>query len=114
MAVVRPLKPIVFEGRSLDDIRDFPQEARREAGHQLDRVQRGLLPNDWKPMGSIGRGVMEIRIHDAQGEFRVVYLARLADAVHVLHGFQKKTQRTSPADLRIAQARLAALLGRTP
>lgn len=114
MAITRPLKPIAFAGRSLEDVRDFPPEARRDAGHQLDRVQRGLAPDDWKPMNSIGRGVMEIRIHDSQGEFRVIYIARLADAVHVLHGFQKKTQRTAQADLTLAKNRLTALLRRTP
>ena len=65
-------------------IRDSPSNARREAGHQLDRVQYGLEPDDWKPMASIGTGVQELRIRDMEGAFRVVYVAKLADAVHVL------------------------------
>jgi hypothetical protein len=47
------VKPIAFKWTSLDDLRAFPSKARREAGHQLDRVQRGLEPNDWKPMPSV-------------------------------------------------------------
>lgn len=60
-------KPIEFLGDSLDELREFPQEARREAGHQLDRVQHGLEPDDWKPMKTIGAGVKEVRIKDAAG-----------------------------------------------
>jgi phage-related protein len=45
-------------------LRDFPQDARREAGHELYQVQKGLDPSDWKPMPTIGAGVREIRIRD--------------------------------------------------
>jgi phage-related protein len=92
---VSPLKPVEFRGSSLDDLRAFPVSARREAGHQLDRVQRGLEPDDWKPMTAVGQGVKEIRIRDATGAFRVLYVAKFADAVYVLHCFQKKTEKTS-------------------
>lgn len=100
------MKPLAFVGSALDDLREFPAEARREAGFQLDRVQRGLDPQDWKPMTRIGPGVRELRIHDETGAFRVVYLASLADAVYVLHAFQKKTQQTPRRDLTLAAARL--------
>ena len=99
------LKPIEFRGGALDDLRAFPETARREAGYQLDRVQRGLSPNDWKPMMTIGRGVQEIRIRDASGAFRVIYLASFAEAIYVLHCFQKKTQKTAKADLDLAAKR---------
>jgi phage-related protein len=56
------MKPIEFRGDSLDRLRELPEEARREAGFQLDRVQRGLEPFDWKPMSSVGAGVREIRV----------------------------------------------------
>ncbi len=65
------MKDVVFEKTSLDDLRAFPEEARRDAGRQLDRVQRGKEPFDSKPMTSIGSGVREIRITDAAGQFRV-------------------------------------------
>lgn len=73
------LKPIVFRGNALDDLRDFPEPVRQEAGYQLDKVQRGFEPTDWKPMNTVGRGVREIRIRDASGAFRVIYVAKLAD-----------------------------------
>ena len=105
------MKPISFRGDSLDDLRQFPLNARREAGYQIDRVQNGLEPSDWKPMNSVGRGVKEIRIRDADGAFRVIYLAKLADAVHVLHCFQKKTEKTTEADIELARKRFRALMG---
>ena len=104
------LKPVEFRGSALDDLRAFPQAARREAGHQLDQVQRGREPDDWKPMNTVGRGVREIRIRDAAGAFRVLYLAKFDDAFYVLHCFQKKTQKTSKADLNLAAQRYRDLL----
>lgn len=98
-------KPVVFRGSSLDDLRAFPGSARREAGYQLHKVQHGADPSNWKPMGAIGRGVREIRIHDAGGAFRVVYVASFAAAVYVLHCFPKKTQKTRNADLELAAKR---------
>jgi phage-related protein len=55
------MKPIALVGGALDDLREFPIGAHRQAGHQPDRVQRGLDPDDWKPMASIGAGVREIK-----------------------------------------------------
>ena len=82
---------MLFLGSSLDDLRTFPAEARREAGFELDAIQRGLEPRDWKPFSSVGSGVREIRIH-VLGEWRVIYVASLGDSVYVLHCFQKKSQ----------------------
>ena len=106
------MKPVAFQGSSLDDLRAFPAEARREAGHQLDRVQRGLDPDDWKPMPSIGVGVREIRVRDEAGAFRVIYTANRPEAVYVLHAFQKKTPQTAKRDLDLAKARLWELAWR--
>ena len=103
-------KPVEFRGNSLDDLRAFPLSARREAGHQLDQVQNGQEPDDWKPMNTVGQGVKEIRIRDAAGAFRVIYVAKFADAVYVLHCFQKKTEKTSKADLDLASKRYRDLL----
>jgi phage-related protein len=103
------MKPVEFLGDSLDQIRAFPEGARHDAGFQLERVQRGLDPDDWRPMKSIGPGVREIRVRDATGAFRVIYIVGWADAVYVLHAFQKKTQRTSKRDLMIAEMRFRAL-----
>lgn len=99
------MKDIVWVGRSKDDLNEFPRAARREAGHQLDQVQRGLNPDDWKPLTAIGTGVKEIRIWDEAGTFRVIYIASIGTHVHVLHCFEKKSQKTSLHDLRLAQER---------
>ena len=91
------LKRVAFHGDSLDRLRNFPEEARREAGHELYQVQKGRDPSDWKPMSTIGAGVREIRIRDAAGAYRVIYITTFADAIHVLHAFEKKTQKTPAA-----------------
>jgi phage-related protein len=106
------MKPVSFVGSALEELRDFPVGARREAGHQLDRVQRGLDPDDWKPMTSIGSGVREIRIRDEAGAFRVIYIATRADAVYVLHALQKKTRHTEQRDLDLAATRLRQITRR--
>lgn len=103
-------KPVEFRGSSLDDLRSFPLAIKREAGHQLDQVQNGYDPDNWKPMNTVGQGVKEIRIRDATGAFRVMYVAKFADAVYVLHCFQKKTEKTSKADLDLATKRYRDLL----
>ncbi len=103
-------KSIEFRGSSLDDLRAFPLAARREAGYQLDLVQNGQEPDDWKPMNTVGQGVRELRIRDAAGAFRVIYVAKFADAVYVLHCFQKKTEKTSKADVDLAAKRYSDLL----
>jgi phage-related protein len=98
------MKPLNFIGSSLDDLRNFPEEARKAAGFELYSAQRGLEPSDWKPMPGIGCGVNEIRIH-VLGEWRVIYIAKFEDAVHVLHSFQKKTRKTNQHDIEIARKR---------
>jgi phage-related protein len=106
-----PMKQIEFRGSALDDLRGFPAVARRAAGYQLDRVQRGLDPDDWKPMSTtVGKCAREIRIRDASGIFRVVYIATLGEAVYVLHCFQKKTEKTAKADIDLAERRYKQLI----
>lgn len=104
------MKPICFLGDSLKCLRAFPSGAKQDVGYQLDKVQQGQPADDFKPMPLIGVGVEEIRVWDDTGTFRVIYTARLADAVYVLHAFQKKTQATSKRDIEIAKARYTQLL----
>lgn len=99
------MKPIEFCGRSLETIRNFPPTVKRDAAHQLDRVQRGLNPLDWKPMPIIGKGVREIRLTD-NGQFRIIYLAILKTKVYVLHAFRKKSQKIRKQDIYITQLAL--------
>ena len=104
-------KPLHFIGSSLEDLRAFPDGARRDAGFNLDFVQRGLDPLDWKPMKDVGAGVKEIRVHDAAGAFRVIYLAARREGVYVLHCFQKKSHKTRKADIDLAASRLRQIGG---
>jgi len=55
--------------------------------------------------------VSEIRVSDSSGAYRVIYLAKRAEAVYVLHAFHKKTQATPRKDLEIAKGRFRQLLG---
>jgi phage-related protein len=102
-------KPVVWLGDSRATIRAFPENVRQVAGFQLWRVQRGLEPNDWKPMSSVGLGVQEIRIH-TDAEHRVLYVAKFAEAVYVLHAFGKRTRRTPKEDLSLAKERFRLLI----
>lgn len=104
------MKPVEFVGDSLDALRSFPSGARQDAGFQLDKVQRGEEADDWKPMATVGAWVREIRIAEEAGAFRVIYVAKLADAVYVLHCFQKKTQQTSRKDIDLAKRRFKDLM----
>jgi len=103
-------KPIRFLGTSLEDLRGLPTEVRRTAGFQLHIVQVGELPDDWKPMSTVGRGVIECRIRDASGAYRLLYIARLPEAVYVLHVFRKMTARTSQLDIALGQKRYGELM----
>lgn len=104
------LKQVKWVGDSRERIRDFPDVPRHEAGYQLERVQAGKEPRDWKPMPSIGIGANEIRVRDDSGAFRVIYLAKFAEAVYVLHAFQKKSRKTQKSDLDLARKRFRDLV----
>jgi phage-related protein len=97
------MKDIVFVNRALEQVRGFPAQAKREIGHQLDIVQHGEQPTQWKPMKSVGPGVQEIRVCDDAGIYRVIYVAKFSRTVYVLHAFQKKTQKTNKLDLDSAK-----------
>ncbi len=99
------MKPLEFLGTSLDDMREMPASVRHAIGLDLMRVQYGGTPADFKSMPAVGSGAYEIRVRDASGAFRAIYVAKFGDAIYVLHAFQKKTQKTSKADLDIARAR---------
>jgi phage-related protein len=93
-------------GDSLQQIRRFPDKARKQTGAELFRIQCGLEAADWKPMASVGAGVREIRVRDEAEAFRVMYVTRFNNAVYVLHAFQKKSQKTEQRDLDLASTRL--------
>ena len=105
------IRKVVFEGNVLTVLRDFPDNARRRAGYEIDRVQRGMEPLNWKPFSSIGAGVREIRIQIGM-QYRVVYVVKFDDKVHVLHAFQKKTQKTAASDIELAKKRFLKIARR--
>ena len=104
------MKDIEFLGTSLDDLRGFPEIARRRSGFQLQLVQLGRDPNDWTPMALVGAGCREIRVRDPQGIYRVFYVAVRDDIVYVLHCFQKKTQKTAKSDLDLGKQRFKEMM----
>jgi phage-related protein len=106
------MKSIEFCGRTLSTIRGFPVQVKHVIGHELDKVQRGLNPIDWKPMPTVGKGVREIRVQEG-GQYRVIYLTKKVDTVCVLHAFRKKTQKTRQQDIKIARIAVRKLLLRS-
>ncbi|HUN68165.1 MAG TPA: type II toxin-antitoxin system RelE/ParE family toxin [Burkholderiales bacterium] len=103
------MKRVDWVGDSLEQLRAFPPDAMHDAGYQLELVQRGSMPEDWKPMPSVGLGVSEIRLR-AGGAFRVLYVAKFPEAVYVLHAFQKKSRQTAQGDIELARRRFRAVL----
>jgi phage-related protein len=98
------LKTVAWLGDSRKVVRKFSGFGRRQMGRELFRLQAGADPLDWKPMRAIGAGACEIRVH-SENEYRVIYVAKFAAVVYVLHAFTKKTQATSLHDVRLAKQR---------
>jgi phage-related protein len=103
------MKPVTWVGSAKRDLLACSTDVTRAAGRELERVQRGADPIDWKPMTTIGRGVREIRVH-GEGEIRVFYVATFAEAIYVLHVFQKKTRQTSRGDLALGKQRYQTMV----
>lgn len=102
-------KDVEFLGDSKERLRSFPQDAKRDAGHQIDRVQHGLMPEDFKPMKTVGSGTIEITTTAENGEFRVFYVANRGDCVYILHCFKKTTRKTAKKDIDLAKERYRLL-----
>jgi phage-related protein len=99
------LKPVRWLGATRDDIRGQRPTIRDEFGQQLLRVQMGLMPNNYKPISAVGPGAYEIRVRDAEGIARLMYVAKFHDTVCVLHVFTKKSQRIPKNDIELAKKR---------
>jgi phage-related protein len=104
------MKPVEWLGDSRKMVQAFPSFGAARAGFELRNIQLGVQPNDSKPLASVGRGVEELRVWDESGTYRLIYIARLEEAVYVLHAFQKKTQQTSQRDVALARARFEQLM----
>ena len=103
------MKPVVWFGDSRLRIRQFTEDARRVAGHELALVQAGREPSSWRPMPSVGLGVNELRVRTGDA-FRVLYVAKFAEAVYVLHALQKKSRKTAKSDIELARQRYRAMI----
>jgi phage-related protein len=103
------MKKLLWVGSALQDLRAFPDDARRMAGHELHLIQEGLEPDDWKPMTSVGPGVYELRIH-TNLEHRVFYVAKFEEGIYVLHAFEKRTRQTAHRDIELARERYRDVL----
>lgn len=107
-----PSAKVSWEGDSLDVVRTFPVHVRQELGLDIRRLQQGTMPHDSRPMPSIGQGVFELRQRDARGWYRLIYLTRVGETLHMLHAFEKKSAKTSRNDLAVATARLKVVRAR--
>ncbi len=103
------MKPVIFVNTSARDLRDFPRKARREAGFQIYNLQSGRNPDDWRPVKTVGTGVIEIRIHE-DGEFRVILVAKFKEAIYVLHAFKKKSQKIPKKEIELSKTRYEQVL----
>jgi phage-related protein len=103
------MKTVRFLDSSHKDLCAMPAPARHALGVELLTVQYGGEPKDWKPMPEVGAGAIEIRHRDESGAFRMIYVAKFAEAVYVLHAFQKKTQKTPKPDIDLATQRYRKL-----
>lgn len=103
-------KALNWRGTSLNDVKAFPLDAKKQAGFELNKVQYGQNPTNFKSVNRWGAGVIEIKIKGEDGEYRVIYVAKFAEAVYVLHAFNKKTQQTSPRDINTIIERYKAVI----
>ena len=89
-----PPRELIFVGSSLDDLREFPAAVRQVIGRALREAQLGGKHESAKPLkGFTGARVLEIVESFAGDAFRAVYTVEFAEAVYVLHAFQKKSTR---------------------
>jgi phage-related protein len=103
---------IAWEGDSKEVISSFPEEARQNLGFQLRLLQQGQQPTDYRPMSTVGPGVFELRDQDERAWYRVIYLSRIRDVVHVLHCFQKKSRETPVREINTARQRFKSVRAR--
>lgn len=103
------MKNIIWVGATHETVKSYSKNVKQEIDYNLDKLQRGLNPNDWKPMLTIGQGVKEIRIHQ-DNEYRVLYLAKFEEAIYVLHVFIKKSEKTLQKEIGLTRKRYNEIL----
>jgi len=100
---------IAWEGDSKEILSSFPDAAKRNLGFQLRLLQQGEQPTDYRAMSSVGPGVFELRDQDDRAWYRVIYLSRVRDVIHVLHCFEKKSREAPLKEINTARQRLKAV-----
>src|SRR4051812_18148516 len=112
MGEARRLKPVAWVGSSKAELKRFPADVQDEIGHALLQAQQGSKHASAKPLKGFGGGsVLEIVENDDGNTYRAVYTVKLADAVYVLHAFQKKSKsgiKTPPNTIKLIKDRLKA------
>ena len=103
---------VAWEGDSKEVISSFPEAAKQNLGFQLRLLQKGQPPTDYRAMSSVGRGVFELRDQDERAWYRLIYLSRVRDVIHVLHCFEKRSRETPLKEINTARQRLKAVRAR--
>ncbi|SRR5258707_10539277 len=103
---------VMWEGDSKEVLQSFPDGVRQNIGFQLWQLQKGERPSDYRPLQSIGSGVFELRDQDQRGWYRLVYLSRIEDVIHVLHCFEKKGREMPRREFETAKRRLKLVKAR--
>lgn len=110
-----PLRPLVWMGDSLKNVRSFPEEVRASVGYALQLVQAGETPMNAKPFKGIGSGVYEIVKRYDNDTYRAVYAVKIGEKIYVLHAFQKKSKqgiKTPQADIDLIKQRYTDAVAR--
>jgi phage-related protein len=107
-----PKKATVWYSPSLrQEVKSWPKTVREDIGEELNRVEYGGTPLDFKLLPVIGPGVTEIRVSDKGDQYRLIYVAKFEEAIYVLHVItKKKVQKTSKHDIDIARKRYSVLI----
>jgi phage-related protein len=107
-----PRRPLVWEGSSKEDFKEFPISVQKDMGVALFVVQLGGMPPSAKPWRGLGPGVYELAEARGGNAYRAVFALRISDRIHVLHAFQKKSKsgvKTPPSDIKLIESRLKAI-----
>ncbi len=107
-----PVNKVIWNKRSLQVVRTFPESVRKDVGYLIYKLQIGesvLMPHS-RVMPSVGPGCYELRVNGEDGTYRVFYFIKIKDQILIFHAFQKKTEQTSRRDLSVGKKNLKEML----
>ncbi len=108
------LRPLVWLGNTKKNLRNFPDDAQKLMGDELQLSQFGGMPEDAKPFKGVGSGVIEIALRYDSDAYRTVVAVQLGKKIYVLHAFQKKSKKgiaTPKQDVDVIKQRYAQAKG---